>query len=113
MTDGPFRNASLSNSWKQYGWDLVSEAVSPEYRVKQACHSMLGDIDFTHRDALSRTLRDGRMRISPDRLEDVLALIRLERSRECTCLPGYRSRFQRPKQHVNLELNPTATQEAS
>ncbi|TXR50494.1 hypothetical protein [Phyllobacterium endophyticum] len=46
MTDGPFRNAPLSSRWKRYGQDLVSDAVSKDDRVKQACHSMLGDVDM-------------------------------------------------------------------
>lgn len=46
MTDGPFRNAELSSRWKRYGQDLVSDAVSPEERTMQACHSMIGDVDM-------------------------------------------------------------------
>lgn len=46
MTDGPFRNAELSSRWKRYGKDLVSDAVSPEERATQACHSMIGDLDM-------------------------------------------------------------------
>lgn len=46
MTDGPFRNAELSSRWKRYGQDLVSDAVSPEERTTQACHSMIGDLDM-------------------------------------------------------------------
>lgn len=46
MTDGPFRNAELTSRWKRYGQDLVSEAVSPEERTTQACHSMIGDVDM-------------------------------------------------------------------
>ena len=46
MMDGPFRNASLSSRWKQYGNDLVSDAASSEERAAQACHSMLGDVDM-------------------------------------------------------------------
>jgi len=46
MTDGPFRNAELSSRWKRYGQDLVSDAVSPEERTTQACHSMIGDVDM-------------------------------------------------------------------
>lgn len=45
MTDGPFRNAKLSSQWKQYGKDLVNDAVSSEERAARACHSMLGDVD--------------------------------------------------------------------
>lgn len=46
MTDGPFRNSAITTRWKHYGQDLVSDAVSAEERVKQACHSVLGDIKF-------------------------------------------------------------------
>nr|WP_313015703.1 hypothetical protein [Brucella intermedia] len=46
MTDGPFRNAELSSRWKRYGQDLVSDAVSAEERMTQACHSMIGDVDM-------------------------------------------------------------------
>lgn len=46
MTDGPFRNAELSSSWKRYGEDLVSDAASPEERSMRACHSMLGDVEM-------------------------------------------------------------------
>ncbi|VVT35249.1 hypothetical protein [Hoeflea sp. EC-HK425] len=47
MTDGPFRNAPLSSSWKRYGQDLVSDAVSNDDRVKRACHSMLLGVDMS------------------------------------------------------------------
>lgn len=46
MTDGPFRNAELNSRWKRYGQDLVSDAVSAEERITQACHSMIGDVDM-------------------------------------------------------------------
>lgn len=44
-------------------------------------------------EALYLALRDGRMRIPLQRVEGVIALIGMERSRDCTCLPGYRERF--------------------
>lgn len=53
MTDGPFRNAELSNRWKRYGNDLVSDAASVEERTTRACHSMIGDEDLS---AISSTL---------------------------------------------------------
>lgn len=56
MTDGPFRNAALSNKWKRYGQNLVSDAVSSDERVKQASHSMLGDVDMKEFDRLYRDL---------------------------------------------------------
>lgn len=56
MTDGPFRNSALSNRWKVYGQDLVSDAVSQDERVKQACHSVLGGIDMQSFGRLYREL---------------------------------------------------------
>jgi hypothetical protein len=44
-------------------------------------------------DALYHALHDGRMRIPSESVGDVIALIGVERSRDCTCLPGYRERF--------------------
>jgi hypothetical protein len=61
MTDGPFRNSALSNKWKQYGQDLVSDAVSQDERVKQACHSVLGGIkefDRLYSELDARASRD-------------------------------------------------------
>lgn len=46
MTDGPFRNAKLSSRWKRYGDELVNDATSAEERAKQACHSIIGDVDM-------------------------------------------------------------------
>lgn len=47
MTDGPFRNAELSNCWKRYGQDLVSDATSLEERTMSACHGMTDDVDMS------------------------------------------------------------------
>jgi len=47
MSDGPFRNAALSSSWKVYGQKLVSDAMTAAERTAQACHSMIGDVDMT------------------------------------------------------------------
>jgi hypothetical protein len=44
-------------------------------------------------EALYLTLRDGRMRIPSESGDGVIALIGLERSRDCTCLRGYRELF--------------------
>lgn len=44
-------------------------------------------------EALYLALRDGRMRIPSESGDGVIALIGMERSRDCTCLPGYRERF--------------------
>ena len=57
MTDGPFRNTALSSRWKQYGEDLVNDAVSSEERVTQACHSILGDVDAKAIGALLSSLK--------------------------------------------------------
>ena len=46
MTDGPFKNATLSSRWKKYGKYLVNDAISVEERTIQAYHSMIGDIDL-------------------------------------------------------------------
>ena len=56
MTDGPFRNSALSSRWKQYGRDLVNDAVSQDERIKQACHSVLGSIVMKAFDRLYREL---------------------------------------------------------
>jgi hypothetical protein len=48
-------------------------------------------------DALCFALRDGRMRTPSESADAVIALLGMERSRNCTCLPGYRGRFLSPK----------------
>ena len=53
-------------------------------------------------EALYLALRDGRMRIPPETADGVIALIGEERSRNCTCLPGYRERFG--GKHDNLAV---------
>ena len=58
MTDGPFRNATLSSRWKQYGKDLVNDAVSSEERAAQARRSMLGDVDAKAIGSLLSTLKE-------------------------------------------------------
>jgi predicted nucleic acid-binding protein len=44
-------------------------------------------------EALYFALRDGRMRIPLESADAVIGLVGMERSRDCTCLPGYRERF--------------------
>ena len=66
MTDGPFRNAALSSRWKQYGKDLVNDAVSSEERAGQACHSMLGDVDAKAICSLLRALKEHAQRLQID-----------------------------------------------
>jgi predicted nucleic acid-binding protein len=46
-------------------------------------------------EALYLALRDGRMRVPSGSADGVIALIGMERSRDCTCLPKYRERFVR------------------
>jgi hypothetical protein len=46
-------------------------------------------------EALYLALRDGRMRIPSESVDNVIALIGMERSHDCTCLPGYQDRFVR------------------
>lgn len=46
MSDGPFRNIALSSCWKQYGKQLVNDAVSPEERTGHVCHCILGDVNM-------------------------------------------------------------------
>lgn len=53
--------------------------------------AILGDENSI--DALYLALHDGRMRIPLESAEGVIELIGVERSRGCTCLPGYRDRF--------------------
>lgn len=66
MTDGPFRNAELSSRWKQYGKDLVSDAVSLDERAAQACHSMIGTDDLP---AVSTILADIKTRAQLPQLD--------------------------------------------
>lgn len=51
--------------------------------------------DDASEEALFLGLRDGRMRIAPERVQDVMAIIGEKRARECTCLPGYRKLFDK------------------
>lgn len=65
-------------------------------------------------EALYLALRDGRIRIPSESVDNVIALIGMERSHDCTCLPGYRDRFVRANNRssevrtiaiANLEMN--------
>lgn len=47
-------------------------------------------------EALYLALRDGRMRIPPDSVQQVISIIGDARARHCTCLPGYRHLFEKP-----------------
>jgi predicted nucleic acid-binding protein len=44
-------------------------------------------------EALFRSLRDARMRIATERAEEVIALLGIDRAKECKSLPGYKERF--------------------
>ncbi|WP_186090939.1 DNA-binding protein [Burkholderia gladioli] len=59
--------------------------------------AMLGDEPAV--EALYHALCDGRMRIPSESADNVIALIGMERSRDCTCLPGYRERFFENRHH--------------
>ena len=54
--DGPFKNSQLSNQWKQFGKDLVSDAMGLKDRTNQACHSLLSDIGMREFSALLNEL---------------------------------------------------------
>jgi hypothetical protein len=66
MTDGPFRNAKLTSSWKRYGDDLVSEATSLGECAARACHSMLDEMDIKHVSALIRALQGKATEVQSD-----------------------------------------------
>lgn len=59
-------------------------------------------------EALYLVLRDGRMRIPSESADEVIRHIGIDRSRDCTCLPGYRQRFV-----SNQNLGQMATRLAS
>lgn len=69
---------------------------SPAWSLNLICHptvvSKLGQ--HTATEALYNALRLGRMRIAPDHTDQVISVIGFEQARECTCLPGYKERFQ-------------------
>ncbi|MCM2438499.1 DNA-binding protein [Agrobacterium vitis] len=74
---------------------ILMKARPPGWSLDLFCHpTAIADLgDQPAVEALYLALRDGRMRIPSERADDVIALIGLERSRSCTCLPGYRERF--------------------
>ncbi|WP_226635228.1 hypothetical protein [Novosphingobium profundi] len=45
-------------------------------------------------EALYHALRRGRMRIAPKHADKIISLIGIELASQCTCLPGYKERFQ-------------------
>lgn len=71
----------------------------------------LGDQDAI--EALYLALRNGRMRIPPDSVDHVIALIGMERSINCTCLPGYRERFGLGRSVLEVLETPPASSYAN
>ncbi|MET4016620.1 PIN domain-containing protein [Bradyrhizobium sp. S3.2.12] len=73
----------------------LMKARSPAWSLDIFRHqiviAVLGDQPAV--EALYLALRDGRMRIPLESGDGVIALVGMERSRDCTCLPGYRDRF--------------------
>jgi hypothetical protein len=48
------------------------------------------------------------MRIPPESADSVIGIIGIERSSDCTCLPGYRDRFAETTNR-SIDVEPTAT----
>lgn len=75
--------------------EILSKARAPGWSLDLFRHptaiAALGDQPAV--EALYLALRDGRMRIPLESADGVVALIGMKRSRDCTCLPGYRERF--------------------
>ncbi|EHR01140.1 hypothetical protein [Bradyrhizobium sp. WSM471] len=73
---------------------IIMKARAPGWSLDLFRHpsaiATLGD--QTAAEALYLALRDGRMRIPSESADGVIALLGMERSRNCTCLPGYRDR---------------------
>ncbi|WP_287339282.1 DNA-binding protein [Mesorhizobium sp.] len=73
----------------------LMKARTPGWSLDLFCHpaviAVLGDQPAV--EALYLALRHGRMRIPSESGDGVIALIGVERSLDCTCLPGYRERF--------------------
>lgn len=74
---------------------ILMKARTPGWSLDLFRHPMaiaaLGDQPAV--EALYLALREGRMRIPSESADGVITLIGVERSRDCTCLPGYRERF--------------------
>lgn len=81
---------------------ILMEARSPGWSLDLFRHpttlAALGDQVTV--EALYFALRDGRMRIPLESADAVIGLIGMERSRDCTCLPGYRERFIEARHEV-------------
>lgn len=71
------------------------KARAPGWSLDLFCHPAVS-VALGHQtavEALYLALRDGRMRIPAENADSVIAIIGMERSRDCTCLPEYRARF--------------------
>jgi predicted nucleic acid-binding protein len=95
---------------------VLVKARAPGWSLDLFRHPRTIDVlgDQSAIEALYLALRDGRMRIPSESADAVIALIGMERSRHCTCLPGYRDRFvgahirstvEESTAIVNLETN--------
>jgi predicted nucleic acid-binding protein len=75
--------------------EILMKARTPGWSLDLFCHPAVSAAlgDQTAAEALYLALRDGRMRIPAENVDSVIAVIGMERSRDCTCLPGYRERF--------------------
>lgn len=74
----------------------IMSQQSPAWSLNLIRHptvvSKLGEQAAT--EALYNALYRGRMRIAPDHADQVISVIGLEQASRCTCLPGYKERFQ-------------------
>ncbi|MBB5411047.1 hypothetical protein HDG34_005007 [Paraburkholderia sp. HC6.4b] len=81
-------------------------ALVPHWSLDLLWHpTVIATLGVQHAvDALYHALRDGRMRIPSENADEVIALIGVERSRDCTCLPGYRERFSGSQNHQDGDV---------
>ncbi len=85
IDDKKGRNGALLHTKEEAGWSLDlfrHTTVVAKLGNEQAL------------DALFRSLRDARMRIATERAEEVIALIGIDRAKECKSLPRYKERFR-------------------
>jgi predicted nucleic acid-binding protein len=73
---------------------ILIKARAPAWSIDLFRHPMVVAAlsDQSAVEALYFALRGGRMRIPSEIVEGIIALIGVERSRDCTSLPGYRER---------------------
>ncbi|MGF6509060.1 putative nucleic acid-binding protein [Paraburkholderia sp. 32] len=81
-------------------------ALVPHWSLDLLWHpTVIATLGVQHAvDALYHALRDGRMRIPSENADEVIALIGVERSRDRTCLPGYRERFSGSQNHQDGDV---------